>query len=58
MGVAKDASMLIYNRSFFFGGENVPLFPADGYPQLKQLFDAINKADNHTIAFKQNTPAN
>lgn len=58
MGVTNDQSTLIYNRSFFFGREKVLLFPAENYEPLKRLFDEINKADNHTITLKQNSPAN
>jgi hypothetical protein len=53
MGVTKDQTTLVYNRSFFFGRENVLLFPAETYGPLKRLFDEINKADNHTITLKQ-----
>ena len=52
MQLVKDEPALIYNRSFFFGRQDVPLFAAELYPQLKQLFDAVNKSDNHTIALK------
>lgn len=57
-GVTKDQSTLIYNRSFFFGGNDTILFPADRYDQVKQLFDALNKSDNHTITLKQSGPPN
>ena len=58
MGVTKDAATLVYNRSFFFGGNNTILFPADRYEAIKRLFDEINKADNHTITLKQSDSAN
>jgi len=57
MGVTKDQSTLVYNRSFFFGRQNILLFPAETYEPLKRLFDEINKADNHTITLKQTAPA-
>ena len=53
MGVTKDQSTLIYNRKFFFGGNGIILFPADRYAAIKQLFDELNKSDNHTITLKQ-----
>jgi len=53
MGMAKDGSSLTYQRSFSFGGHTILLFPVANYPQLKLLFDEINKSDNHTIAFRQ-----
>jgi hypothetical protein len=58
MGVTKDESTLIYNRSLFFGGNDTILFPADRYEQVKRLFDEMNKSDNHTITLKQSGPAN
>ncbi len=57
MGVTKDQSTLVYNRSFFFGAQNILLFPAETYGQLKRLFDELNKADNHTITLKQSGAA-
>ena len=58
MGLAKNAPNLIYNRSFFFGNEKILLFPVGGYEQIKRLFDAISRADNHTIALKQTVSDN
>jgi hypothetical protein len=53
MGVTKDDKTLVYNRTFFFGGNNSVLFGVQTYQPLKQLFDAIHKADNHMITLKQ-----
>ncbi|HEX7770812.1 MAG TPA: transglutaminase-like domain-containing protein, partial [Pyrinomonadaceae bacterium] len=53
MGVTKDQTQLIYDRTFFFGGGDVNLFPVETYSQIKQLFDEIHKADNHMITLKQ-----
>jgi len=44
---------LVYNRKFFFGGGGAILFPAARYAAVKQIFDAINKSDTHTITLKQ-----
>jgi hypothetical protein len=44
---------LIYDRKFFFGGGGAVLFPVVSYTPLKELFDMINKADDHTITLKQ-----
>ncbi len=57
MGINREASLLLYSRSFFFGGNGTILFAADRYNQVKQLFDTLNKADNHTITLKQSGPA-
>ena len=53
MGVTKDEGTLVYKRNFFFGGNGVILIPADRYKAVKNLFDELNKADNHTITLKQ-----
>lgn len=53
MAVTTDGHTLIYDRSFFFGGGGNILFPVRSYPVLKQLFDVINKNNNHTITLKQ-----
>ena len=53
IGVTKDNATLVYNRTFFFGGNNSVLFGVQTYQPLKQLFDEIPKADNHMITLKQ-----
>jgi Domain of Unknown Function with PDB structure (DUF3857) len=51
--VTTDKRTLIYKRSFTFGTQAVILFPTNTYGALKQYFDLVNKADNHTITLKQ-----
>lgn len=53
MGITTDQSRLVYNRTFFFGKTDVLLFPVAKYDVIKQLFDEVNKADNHMITLKQ-----
>lgn len=53
IGVTADQSFMKYGRKFHFGGGGRVLFPAGVYPALKNLFDAFNKADNHTITLRQ-----
>jgi transglutaminase-like putative cysteine protease len=53
MAVTTDGRSLIYDRNFFFGGGGGIVFPASSYSALKQLFDLINQADDHTITLKQ-----
>ena len=53
LSVASDGSMLVYKRTFFFGGGGNVLFPVESYPQVKQYFDTVHKQDGHTIALKQ-----
>jgi hypothetical protein len=58
ISVTSDKRKLVYHRTFFFGGGRAGLlFPAAGYPQLKALFDEMNKRDNHTITLKQDPAA-
>lgn len=52
MGLTKDQKTLVYKRRFFFGGADQILFPRETYPALKQIFDAVHTADNHTISLK------
>ena len=58
IGVTKDNKTLVYNRTFFFGGNNSIIFAVKTYEPLKQLFDEIHKADNHMITLKQTAPTN
>ena len=58
IGVTKDDRTLVYNRTFFFGGNNSVLFAVQTYAPLKELFDQIHKADNHMITLKQAAPTN
>ena len=58
MAITKDETKFIYNRSFFFGGNDSVLFPVRTYEQMKRLFDEVHKADNHMITLKQTAPTN
>lgn len=51
--LTKDQGTLGYRRTFFFGGEDILLFPVENYEQIKRLFDEINRADNHMITLRQ-----
>jgi Domain of Unknown Function with PDB structure (DUF3857) len=53
IGISKDNRLMVYHRSFFFGGGGNILFPAQRYSVLKQLFDMIKKANDHAITLKQ-----
>jgi transglutaminase-like putative cysteine protease len=53
LAVTSDGSMLVYKRSFFFGGGGTVLYPVQSYPQLKAYFDMVHKQDNHSIVLKQ-----
>jgi hypothetical protein len=53
LAMTKDGKVLIYRRSFFFGGNGNVLFPASSYGQLKTYFDTLHKQDSHSVALKQ-----
>jgi hypothetical protein len=55
---AKDGSFLIYDRNFYFGGDESIIFPTSSYGQLKKYFDVLHERDNHTITLKQATASN
>ena len=50
MGVTKTGDELQFKRTFSF---NALVFPATSYPPLKQVFDQLHDADNHTITLRQ-----
>ncbi|HYX28506.1 MAG TPA: hypothetical protein VE863_08060, partial [Pyrinomonadaceae bacterium] len=54
IGVTTDGKTLRYRRDFFFGGGGGIMFPMSSYRGLKQLFDAIHTADNHTLTLRTN----
>ncbi len=53
IGVDTEQTVIVYNRKFYFGGGGNMLFPVTSYQGLKNLFDAFQKADAHTITLKQ-----
>ena len=53
VAVDKGNNALLYERNFYFGGKETILFEVSAYPALKNLFDAFNQADGHTITLKQ-----
>ena len=54
VSIDRENNFLQYKREFHFGGGGNVLFPSAAYPAIKNLFDAFNKADTHTIVIKQN----
>jgi hypothetical protein len=54
IAVIGNNEALRYNRTFSFTGL---VFPSSSYSGLKQLFDLLHEADNHTITLKQATAA-
>ncbi|HEU4710302.1 MAG TPA: DUF3857 domain-containing protein [Pyrinomonadaceae bacterium] len=46
-------SVLIYKRSFFFGGNESLHYPVTAYPNVKNYFDLVHKQDSHSVALKQ-----
>ena len=58
MAITNDQATLHYNRKFFFGTPELLLYPVEKYDLLKQLFEEVNKADNHMITLKQTAATN
>jgi Domain of Unknown Function with PDB structure (DUF3857)/Transglutaminase-like superfamily len=48
---------LLSDRDFTFGKDGRLLFGVEVYPQLKRIFDEIQKRDDHTISLKQDVTA-
>ena len=48
---------LVYVRDFRFGDNNNVLFPVKAYPQIKRIFDYINKQDTQPVTLS-NTAMN
>ncbi|MEO7507665.1 MAG: hypothetical protein ABIZ95_10545, partial [Pyrinomonadaceae bacterium] len=53
MGLSKDGKTLMYRRSFFFGGKGTIFFPKTAYRSVKEMFDRIRTADDHSLALRQ-----
>jgi hypothetical protein len=51
--MTRGSRELILERDLTFGKDGNILFPADAYPQVKKVFDEIQKRDGHTISLKQ-----
>ena len=58
LSASTDGSLLVYKRTFFFGGANSILFPPESYGPIKNYFDTMHKQDNHSIALKQAATTN
>jgi Domain of Unknown Function with PDB structure (DUF3857)/Transglutaminase-like superfamily len=48
-----DGKAIEYTRKFLFGANDVLLFPQEGYPNLKRIFDTLHERDNSTLVLKQ-----
>jgi len=57
IGVNAEGRTLVYDRKFFFGGQGDILFPVSRYGPLKQLFETLNQANQHSISLKQTAPS-
>lgn len=58
MSIDQGRNVLNYNRKFHFGGGDNIFFPSGAYQPVKNLFDAFQKADSHTITLKQKETGN
>jgi hypothetical protein len=53
LSATADGSLLVYKRTFFFGGAGSILYPVQSYANVKAYFDTVHKQDSHSIALKQ-----
>ena len=58
IGISSDNRRIVYKRSFLFGGGGNILFGTEKYPSLKQLFEMVQRANEHTITLKQAATSN
>ena len=58
LSASADGSLLVYKRTFYFGGGGAVLYPVESYQQLKNFFDTLHKQDSHSVALKQATTSN
>lgn len=47
--LTSDARQLVYARTFHFGENGRTLFPVEGYPRLRQVFEGVRERDAHTL---------
>jgi hypothetical protein len=52
VGYKGKSRTLTYKRDFALGANGMIAFQAASYPAIKNLFDAINRSDEHTIVLK------
>jgi hypothetical protein len=57
MFINKEKNVLTYKRKFFFGGNGTVLFNNHSYNAIKNIFDAFNKIDTHSVTLKTTTTA-
>jgi hypothetical protein len=57
MFINKEKNVLTYKRKFFFGGNGAVLFNNHSYNAIKNIFDAFNKIDTHSVTLKTTTTA-
>lgn len=53
ISTSKDQRTLAYKRAFYFGDNDAILFPSNMYEPLRNYFDRMYKADNHTLTLRQ-----
>ncbi len=53
LSIDRPNNILVYKRTFHFGGGGNILFPVEAYQPIKALFDAFQKSDSRTISLKR-----
>lgn len=52
IGYKGKSRILIYERNFVLGAEGAVAFQAASYPTLKNIFERINRSDEHSLVLK------
>lgn len=57
LGFDKEKRQISYGRTLTFGKDSVLLFDKAVYPNLKNVFDTVYAADDHTVSLKSSAVA-
>lgn len=52
VGFKPKSNKLVYQRDFALGGDGSIAFQTVSYPDIKRLFDSIQRSDEHTVVLK------
>jgi len=53
LSITKDQRTLLFERAFSLGGGGVILFDKERYAVVKDIFNSLHEADNHTVSLKR-----
>jgi hypothetical protein len=53
IGLNDGGRSLVYRRRLVVGRDKQILIRAEGYPVVKQFFDAVDRSDAHSLALRK-----